>query len=149
MEFLSNIRWYHVAIIGLIVVIVILIVMDSGCSKLTCQNAVKPTELFNGSSSTPEPSQTQNKLVLYHASFCGYCKQIMPTWEKFTHTAKTMFPNLTVVKYQCDGSDKDICEKNDIQGYPTIQLYLGDKVIPFNGERTVDGIVNFVKSKLN
>src|SRR5271156_1861604 len=106
MEFLKNIQWYHVAIIGLIFVIVFLIVMDSGCSKMTCQTAVRSNEPFDQAPDQSSVQSPQSELVLYHAAFCGYCKQFMSAWDQFTETVKTTYPNLKVTKRQCDGKDK-------------------------------------------
>lgn len=150
MEFLKNLQWYHYAIVGLILVISVLIIMDCGCSKSTCQNAVRNEPFAESENKGQAVSKPSAELTLYHASFCGYCKQMMPEWDKFSDNAKSMFPNLKVTKYECDGDDKAICDAANIQGYPTVVIKLPNgKVIPFDGERTIDGLKEFVKKKAN
>lgn len=147
MEFLKNLQWYHYAIVALILVISFLIIMDWGCSKSTCQNAVRSNETFNSQSNQ---QQAQNELVLYHAAFCGYCKQFMPAWDQFAESAKTTFPNLKVTKRQCDGADKAICDKNDIPGFPTVKLYLSNgNDVTFEGDRSVQGLTDFCNSNIS
>lgn len=146
MEFLKNIQWYHVAILCLISVILFLIIMDCGCSKSSCQAAVKAHESFAESEGRGKPEdKSKPELVLYHASSCGYCKQMMPEWDKFAEKSNASNSGLNVTKYECDGADKQVCDANNIQAYPTVVLKLPNgKVVPFEGERSEQGLMNFI-----
>ena len=150
MEFLKNIQWYHYAIVGLIVVILFLIVMDCSCSKSSCRGAVRNEPFAESEGRVQADTKSGAELILYHASFCGYCKQMMPEWDKFADNAKSTFPKLKVSKYECDGADKAICDAANIQGFPTVVIKLPNgKVVTFDGERSAQGLANFVKRNAN
>lgn len=147
MESLNNIRWYHVAIICLIAIIVFLIVMDNGSTNSSCANAVKPIENFG--TQKQNDKHDKHELILYHAAFCGYCKQFMPEWDQFATYAKDNISNLKVTKLQCDGNDKAICDKANVSGFPTVVMKLANgKEVPFDGNRTKSSLIDFCKKTM-
>ena len=50
-----------------------------------------------------------------------------------------------LVLVDCEATGKEECAARKINGYPTMQLIKGEQVIDFNGDRTPDGIVGFIK----
>lgn len=150
MEFLKNLQWYHYAIAGLAIVILFFIIIDCTCTKSSCCCAVKNEPFTESEGKRQNESKPSAEIILYHASFCGYCKQMMPEWDKFSENMKSMAPNLKVTKYECDGSDKAVCDAANIEGFPTVVIKLPNgKTLPFDGERTAQGFANFVKRNSN
>lgn len=84
-------------------------------------------------------------IVKFFAPWCGHCKRLAPTWDDL---ATKFIGNLSVkvAKVDCTLSDnKDLCSSQDVDGFPTIFLYKnGDKVTEYNGNRSLDDLVNFV-----
>jgi thiol-disulfide isomerase/thioredoxin len=83
----------------------------------------------------------KDKLVLYKAEWCGHCQRFKPAWEQL----KNQNINVSFVEYDAD-KDRTVIKKNNIHGYPTIHYKKGETVYEYNGERTVEGLMNFVKS---
>lgn len=88
-----------------------------------------------------EKFSSKPTLTYYYLPSCGWCKEFTPEWEKFVKMAPD-----TIVTNKVDGSSSspDI-EKYKIKGFPHIQLVKDDKVTVFEGERTADTLMKFVK----
>jgi len=86
----------------------------------------------------------KNVLVEFYAPWCGHCKQLAPIWdklgEKFADSA-----DIVIAKMDSTGNE---LEDIKIQGFPTIKLFKkGDnKVVDYNGERTLEGFAKFLES---
>jgi hypothetical protein len=60
---------------------------------------------------------------------------------------KSLKPDLEVVDMKCDVEENESkCRVPEVEGYPTVVLYDGDKPYVFNGDRTVDSLTNFVNN---
>jgi protein disulfide-isomerase A1 len=82
--------------------------------------------------------------VEFYAPWCGHCKRLAPEYEKVGAAFKDV-DNVVIAKI--DATENDTPE--EIKGFPTLIFYpkgqlKGEK---YNGERTADAIVEFVKSK--
>lgn len=99
-----------------------------------------------------------NTLVLYHANWCGHCQRFQPDWKKIQTRVKKELPNVClgdVEETQMRSHMKD----SEVQGFPTIKFYRksdgsnkaneeNKNNIPFEGERSVDGLINFIKANM-
>merc|ERR1739848_33211 len=85
----------------------------------------------------------KNVLVEFYAPWWGHCKQLAPIWdklgEKFADSA-----DIVIAKMDSTGNE---LEDIKIQGFPTIKLFKkGDnKVVDYNGERTLEGFAKFLE----
>merc|ERR1712243_313206 len=84
-------------------------------------------------------------LVEFYAPWCGHCKQLAPIWDELGEKFKD---SETVVVAKMDSTTNEL-EDVQVQGFPTIKLFRkGDnKVIDYNGDRTVDGFVKFIETE--
>ena len=83
---------------------------------------------------------------------CGHCKRFAATYEKVAETlhaqshAEVMKnPNARTIKVaKVDGSaDRALASRFNIQGYPTFFLVDGWNVYEFEGDRTLEDLVDF------
>jgi protein disulfide-isomerase A1 len=86
---------------------------------------------------------TKDVIVKFYAPWCGHCKKIAPIYDEVA-TKLAHNKNLIIAKMDSTLNETD---KVSIQGFPTIKFWpAGDKSAPidFNGDRTVDGFVDFL-----
>lgn len=114
-----------------------------------------------------------NVIVLYYADWCGHCVRFKPEWAKFKSEMARKHPNLCTVA-EVEQSHLSNVPAAQVQGYPTIKFYRpisapaktanvpgfnfiakmlggsesessGSNEVPFEGDRTVKTLVQFVK----
>jgi len=88
-----------------------------------------------------------NRLVLYYTSWCKISKDFLPEWKKCEKYVQTYLPTLEITSILCD-ENQELCDEQQIKGYPTIILYAGGNKIVYAGERSVESIVNFIKANI-
>jgi len=89
-----------------------------------------------------------NWFIKFYAPWCGHCKSMAPTWDEFAEAVKDDPIGIKVGKVDCT-VDKEICAKYEVQGYPTLKLFVeGGKVFDFKGDRTADAFEKFAKKKI-
>lgn len=90
---------------------------------------------------------SKDVLVMYHATWCGHCKKLAPTFEELAavymndedSAGKVLIANI-------EATENDV--NVEIEGFPTLILYpAGDKSNPVNyeGARDLEGLANFIK----
>ena len=97
-------------------------------------------------------SNNENKMVLYYAHWCGFCKQFLPKWEMMCETVAKKHPNLDVklVKVDCEyvkGREEEKLGYNpNVMGYPTIRVHKKNSNMAedYEGPREVDDIVAYL-----
>lgn len=86
----------------------------------------------------------EHVLVKFYAPWCGHCKKLAPEYSKAA--AKLEKENLFLA--QVDATvHKKLAEKYQIQGYPTVKLFIKGADIEYNGGRTEKDIVNWMRKK--
>ena len=93
-------------------------------------------------------SDSNRKLVLFYAPWCGYCKKLKPDWDKLTDS----YPEI-VTKINCDeDKNKEIANQNNIEGYPTIKYFptgMDGASVDYDGSRDYKSLVKFLKDNSN
>uniref|UniRef100_A0A1A7YFP9 Protein disulfide-isomerase n=1 Tax=Iconisemion striatum TaxID=60296 RepID=A0A1A7YFP9_9TELE len=83
-------------------------------------------------------------LVEFFAPWCGHCKRLAPEYESAATRLKGIVP---LAKVDCTASSK-ICSKYGVSGYPTLKIFRdGEESGPYDGPRSADGIVSFLKKQ--
>ncbi|XP_019934921.2 protein disulfide-isomerase A3 [Paralichthys olivaceus] len=83
-------------------------------------------------------------IVEFFAPWCGHCKRLAPEYEAAATRLKGI---VSVAKVDCTTSS-NTCSKYGVSGYPTLKIFRdGEESGPYDGPRTADGIVNFLKKQ--
>jgi len=86
-------------------------------------------------------SPSKPSLVMWHAPWCGHCKNMAPVWD----TLAGNFPDYVVGKI--DATVNEVPGLPAVHSFPTIKLYRTDGTeAEYNGERTVEGLTKFIKT---
>ena len=139
MDFMNNNKWWY----GVIILFILGLIFVIFKYENTPENASIQTENFVEQSNVLPSSE----IILYYAMWCGHSRSFLPEWEKFEEYAKTNLPNIRVSKVRCEDGNETTCSQKGINGYPTVMLYLksGEEKL-YEGDRTLNGLIKFVKS---
>lgn len=83
--------------------------------------------------------------VKYYATWCGHCKSLAP---KYDEVAKAFEKDANVIIAKMDAAENDLDEQQfEVTGFPTLYFFKAgskDAAIRYNGERTAEGITEFI-----
>lgn len=88
--------------------------------------------------------KSKDVLVEFYAPWCSHCKQLAPIYDQLGDKFKD---NSEVLIAKMDATANEL-EHTKIVSYPTIKLFKRDtnEVIEYNGERTLDGLTEFIET---
>lgn len=155
-EILQN-KTTMILIIIIILVGILYYLNNNSMNEIQNKNTVNTQEKFEVENKiitdTVDTKASNNKLEfkVFYTNWCGWSKRALATLnsDEFKNKFKEVQDRAEVVLVDCEGTGKDECAKRQIRGYPTMHLCKGEKSIEFNGDRTPDGIVNFIKQNEN
>jgi thiol-disulfide isomerase/thioredoxin len=117
--------------------------LDSSNIKETEVTVDKPIKC-GGDNKKKKVSFNSDKVILYNfnTTWCGYSKQFQPVWDEFYK--KYSSDSLEIIDAKCDNDDfKDLCEKYNVEGFPTVIKVTSTGFKHYNGHRTVKGLNKF------
>lgn len=96
-------------------------------------------EGFNGSSDM--------EVTICKAEWCGHCKKAMPEFEKLVAASPIALPNgnKAIVKMLDSDANKDELKEFNVRGFPTIFVSANGKRREYPGDRTFDGVMEYIK----
>ncbi|KAJ0069865.1 hypothetical protein NL108_015397, partial [Boleophthalmus pectinirostris] len=75
---------------------------------------------------------------------CGHCKRLAPEYEAAATRLKGV---VALAKVDCT-ANSNTCSKYGVNGYPTLKIFRdGEETGPYDGPRSADGIVSFLKKQ--
>lgn len=85
-------------------------------------------------------------MVKFYAPWCGHCKAFAPEYEKAAKMIKEQ--KKTYVLADLDATvHKASAEKNKVQGFPTIKLFLNGIPMDYDADRKAEAVIAFIDKK--
>ena len=84
-------------------------------------------------------------LLLFYAPWCNHCRRFMPV---FDIAAGEIKKNTNIKIARINGGEEanePICDRYNLQSFPTVMYITGDKAVEYKGRRTPESILRFVK----
>jgi len=87
------------------------------------------------------------KVVICKADWCGHCKKAAPEFDKMASSPMTLKNGSNVDVQILDADkDKEDLKKYTVKGFPTILIVDGANQTEYPGERTQEGVLEFLNS---
>tara|TARA_A100001015_G_scaffold94130_1_gene104661 strand:- start:745 stop:1176 length:432 start_codon:yes stop_codon:yes gene_type:complete len=87
----------------------------------------------------------------FNTTWCGYSVRFQPIWDKFSKKMASL-EGVKTFDVKCDDPDdknvKELCQRYNVQGFPTVIFHKGNKILFFDEERTVEKLENVVQSMI-
>jgi len=103
-------------------------------------NLKKMHTLINQNGGDAKDTNEKKQIYLFKAEWCGHCRGFKPIWEKIKDDLKNKYDFVTV---DAD-KDKNLIDKWNIQGFPTIIKKVGDNAKEYVGERDEQSVKTFI-----
>jgi len=110
-------------------------------------NYVEPANVGCNMPNSVNNQSNSDKTMIYNfnTSWCGYSVRFQPIWDEFTSLITD--PNIKAMDVKCDDDqNKDLCEKFEVEGYPTVIKVKNNNITMYDGPRTAQDLLNFVSS---
>jgi|UniRef100_A0A6C0DET8 thiol-disulfide isomerase/thioredoxin len=84
-------------------------------------------------------------VMIFKADWCGHCKKAAPEFQKLAAGPLALSGGRSAtVKILDADADKEEMKKYNVRGFPTIMIMNGSDTTEYPGERTYDGVLEFL-----
>lgn len=87
-------------------------------------------------------SENKCLLVTFYARWCQHSKRWLPH-SRTVATSLVAEPNMSLAIVNCESYD-EFCNKFEIKSFPAIRLFTGGNIIPFEGARSAQNVLDFI-----
>lgn len=87
---------------------------------------------------------TNNDTIVYNfnTTWCGHSKEFQPIWNKFSEIVKS-YENVKAIDVKCDLEENiNFCNQYKVKSVPSIIIVRNNELKPYDGSRTVEGLMN-------
>jgi len=93
-------------------------------------------------------AETSGKIafVKFFAPWCGHCKSMAPDWVKLADNMKHD-TKIIIAEVDCTSDEAEgICEKNGVEGFPTLKYGDASYMEDYDGARSYDAMYEFASN---
>lgn len=91
------------------------------------------------------------RIYFFYTEWCGFSQKAIPEWEKLEQALQTtsVFGTTSVeaVRVNCE-EDRATCMLYEVNGYPTIKLETSSLLRDYEGKRTAEALLQFLRETL-
>jgi len=128
---------------NMIIIVLGVIVLILFVQKIFKYNSNSNSNLsdFDNISKTP-------KFVNFNTTWCYWSKKLVPTWTRLIDEMQGK--DIEILDIKCDlEQNKDLCERYQVDGYPSIKLIQGNKIYTYDGDRSLEDMKAFIDEYVN
>jgi len=119
--------------------------------------------LCSGASGVSKVGGSRPNIVLYYASWCPASRAFLPAWKAVGQNIKALGWDIDMNSLNCDGANNPdsvevdvdgavtvepaVCNAYGIDGYPSVILYNNGQEHHYEGARTPDKVITFIREK--
>ena len=89
-------------------------------------------------------TRIKNLLVLFYTSWCGHCKNFLPTYTKASLYLYKLKPRINLAKIEMS-SNKEIGSIYNINSYPTLKFFKNGIPYEYTGNLDENGIIKWMQ----
>jgi protein disulfide-isomerase A6 len=83
--------------------------------------------------------------VTFYAHWCQHSKRWLPQ-SRIVATALIPDQNVSLAIVNCE-SYEELCNRFDVKSFPAIRLFAGADVVPFDGPRSAENVLQFINGR--
>lgn len=93
-------------------------------------------------------ADANKSVIICKADWCGHCKTAAPEFQKLVSASPITLKDGTKATVKILDADKDKAEVGQykVRGFPTVLIVDGGQTTEYPGERTSQGIIDFLNS---
>ena len=109
-------------------------------------NKIKPNYVENKEFTSNNIDSVE--LYFFYTDWCPHCKSAKPIWEDLkNNTSMVNNVKINYIDVNCD-NEKELAEKFNIEGYPTIKLVKDNQVIEYDAKPDKETLIIFLNKFL-
>uniref|UniRef100_A0AC35U9B3 Protein disulfide-isomerase n=1 Tax=Rhabditophanes sp. KR3021 TaxID=114890 RepID=A0AC35U9B3_9BILA len=102
------------------------------------------TVTLNGDNFDQYTGDKEIILVVFHAKWCGHCKNLMPELEKAAKVLKG--DGIEIAKVDAT-EEKKLADQFNVKGFPTIKIMRNGRRFDYDGPREAQGIIKYMRDQ--
>ena len=145
-QLLSHLSKYKTLILWSTIATILLIVIAYFVYKNNLFNKIKPNYVENKEFTNNNVDYVE--LYFFYTDWCPHCKSAKPIWEDLKENTH-MINNIKInyIDVNCE-KEKELADKFNIEGYPTIKLIKNNQVIEYDAKPDKETLLLFLNKFL-